>query len=263
MLKTKKNSLLLISILAIFSILSCQKKESVNQKENVIKETLNLPQKLRKLDDTTMNYLKDKNIALILGYGFNDAETVSKIKQYLDSMFGVETNEQNALVSIFVFPKDFMSGKYEKIDLLESKIENKNLTGMIILGAPEKTHKVIANLKDSCENRLLPYPVFSFFPQDDIMGTQYTSDFVLDYAGNTAATNVDSLDNEMSFSIPDFDVSNLISNSIQLMISNKQPLKQDSSLINQVQKLIGQNHKVSKFIDKETGLTSINHFNFE
>lgn len=259
----KKICILIISLITCSLFFSCSKSNSNlnNNFSNIEKQTESV--KLRKLNDTKASILEGKEIIVILGWGFNDEKTISDIKQTLDLKFGIKSEDKEGLISFFVYPDDFISGNKEKIDLLEKFIENKDISGMIIFGAPDKTHKVLSNLKDKAENRTLSYPVFSFFPQDDIMGSQYISDFVLDYSGNSNASSSAALENEKTFSIPNFNTATVISNSVQTIIMNKEPLKSDENLINTVQKIIGSNHKVSNYVDKETGLTSINHFTFE
>lgn len=259
----KKISIFIFAIMCSSFFLNCSKSDSVtNLKSNKLDNQTDSV-KLRKLNETKSNIFDGKNIILILGWGFNDEKTISDVKQTFASTFGIESENQEGLISLFVYPNDFISGNKEKINLLEKFIENKDILGMIIFGAPDKTHKVLSSLKDKAENRTLSYPVFSFFPQDDIMGSQYVSDFVLDYSGNSNASSSVSLENEKTFSIPNFNTTTVITNAVQTIIINKTPLKSDENLINTVQKIIGSNHKVSNYVDKETGLTSINHFTFE
>ena len=259
----KKTSIMTIflAISAIFlSALSIGcKKESTAKKTKA--ENTNLPPSLRDLNEESAEYIKGKNIVVVLGYGFNDSETVEKIKAELNSSVSVETESSEGLASIFVFPDNFMSGKNGKITKLPSLIEEKNIIGMIIFGAPEKTHKTLTDLMDKEESGILPYPVISFFSQDDPLGTEYTSDIAIDYAGNTAGS--EELDAEKTYVIPDFDASSVIANTIKVMLRNKKPFDKNDKLQDIVKEILGDKHKVSRYIDLETKIPAINHFTFE
>ena len=115
-----------------------------------------------------------------------------------------------------------------------------------------------SKIQDKSEDGKIPYPVFTFFSQDDVLGAESTSDFVLDYAHKT-----NSIDGEVTDFIPDFDASLILTNAISEMIELREPLKPDSSLISFVKKLLEKNRKVVHYVDGETGLQSINHFVFE
>lgn len=216
------------------------------------------PARLKKLNAETKAWLEGKNVAVILGYGYNEEESISEITQNLNENFGVETEENKALISVFVYPNDFMVGGKARLSSLLDLIEDKTLAGMIILGSPEGLHMPLSKLQDKEESGLLPYPVFSFFPQDDVLGAESTSDFVLDYAHKT-----NQLDTEFSGFIPDFDLNSLLNNAISSMITLREPLKADQNLIEFVKKLFNSKKNVSHYIDGETGLQSINHFVFE
>ena len=216
------------------------------------------PSKLKKLSPETQAYIEGKTVVVILGYGYNDAETITKITQALDANFGIETEEKPGLLSVLVYPADFMVAGKERISSLADRIEDKTLAGMIILGAPEGLHIALSKIQDKTDGGRLPYPVFTFFSQDDVLGTESTSDFVLDYAHKT-----NSIEAEVTDFIPDFDASQILTNSISEMIELREPLKQDTNLKAFVQKLLENNRTVIHYIDGETGLQSINHFIFE
>jgi hypothetical protein len=260
-LKILKALLLFISLCSVASIISCKKENKAPIAETIVSTEApgeNVPLKLKKLSTETKAYLEGKNIVVILGYGYNDVANVTKITQSLNDNFGVEAEEEPALISIFVYPADFMVAGKERISSIADRIEDKNLAGMIILGAPEGLHIALSKIQDKTEDGKIPYPVFTFFSQDDVLGTESTSDFVLDYAHKT-----NSIDGEVTDFIPDFDVVSILTNAISSMIELREPLKSDSSLKAFVQKLLDKNRTVVHYVDGETGLQSINHFIFE
>lgn len=213
--------------------------------------------KLRHLNAETKEYLNGKNIALILGYGYNDEATITTLYQILDLNYGIEKEDFPALITLIVYPDDFMVGGKIRVSSLYNILEEKNLAGIITLGAPEGLCNAIAKLEDNTEDGILPYPVFALFPQDDILGSESTANFVLDYA-----QKLNNIDSEQTTFIPDFDSTPLILNSVQAMIELRSPLVIDKKLINFVQKLVGKQKTVAHYYDSETGLQSVNHFIF-
>lgn len=217
-----------------------------------------VPARLRKISPETKSYLAGKNIIVILGYGYNDDASIFRLTKSLNENFGVETEEKAGLVSIFVYPSDFMVAGKERISSLVDRLEDKTPAGMVILGAPDGLHIALSKLQDKAETGTLDYPVFTLFSQDDVLGSESTSDFVLDYAHKT-----NTIDGEVTDFIPDFDADEILTNAISEMIELRGPLKADGNLLPFVQRLLGKRRSVTRYVDGETGLQSINHFIFE
>lgn len=252
-----------LSVFSTIVISSCRKERRLTASDALFSGSSSekadaAPEKLKKISAETKAYLEGKNIVVILGYGYNDEANIEKITQSLNTNFGVETEESQGLISIFVYPADFMVAGKERISSLADRIEDKNLAGMVILGAPEGLHIALSKIQDKSEDGKIHYPVFTFFSQDDVLGSESTSDFVLDYAHKT-----NTIEGEVTDFIPDFDATLILTNAISSMIELREPLKADSSLAGFVQKLLEKNRTVIHYVDGETGLQSINHFIFE
>ena len=266
MLKTNHGKKLLSKALAASILVSAiaftacknEKKLTASSTLNTAESSDKVPAKLKKISEETKSYLADKNIVVVLGYGYNDEENVTKITQNLNENFGVETEDKKALITVLVYPADFMVAGKERISSLADRIEDKNLAGMIVLGAPEGLHIALSKIQDKNEDGKIHYPVFTFFSQDDVLGSESTSDFVLDYAHKT-----NTIESEVTDFIPDFDATNILTNSLSKMLELREPLRADGNLINFVQSLLEKNRTVVRYIDGETGLQSINHFIFE
>ena len=260
--KILKIAILAFAVFSAISVISCKKEKNLKSSDAFSaadgSESEKVPEKLKKISAETKAYLEGKNIIVILGYGYNDEANIEKIKQSLNANFGIETEDSTGLVSIFVYPADFMVAGKERISSLVDRIEDKNIAGMVILGAPEGLHIALSKLQDKAEGGKLPYPVFTFFSQDDVLGSESTSDFVLDYAHKT-----NTIEGEVTDFIPDFDSTLILTNAIASMLELREPLKADSSLMGFVQKLLEKNRNVIHYVDGETGLQSINHFIFE
>lgn len=264
--ETMKTSKKIIKIAFVFLSISlillsgCQKDRKLAVEEAVtsLPQNSKEPAKLKKLDDETKSYLDGKNIIVVLGYGYNDENSIEKITQNLRENFGVETEDNYGLVSILVYPNDFMTAGKARVSSLVDLLEDKTPAGIIILGAPDGMYIALSKLQDNAEDGKLKYPVFSFFSQDDVLGSEATADFVLDYAHKS-----DSLGAEVTDFIPDFDLTSLLDSAISSMITLRAPLKSDENLEAFIKNLFDGKKNVSHYIDGETGLQSINHFIFD
>lgn len=219
------------------------------------------PSKLKKLDAQAKAYLNGKNIILILGYGYNDENSIEKITRHMTETFGIETEENPGLVSIFVYPNDFMAAGKARVSSLVNLLEDKNPAGILILGAPDGMYIALSKLQDNSDEKELTYPVFSFFSQDDVLGSEATADFVLDYAHK--ADNL-TAETEAAEFIPDFDLCGLLDSAILAMAEMRpENPREYKNLSAFVSGLFGGKRTITHYIDGETGLQSINHFIFE
>ena len=200
-------------------------------------------------------YLQGKHIFVLLGYGYNDEAFVASTRAVLEKEYGVQTDEKDGLVMLAVYPDDFMRGSTARISLLTTKVEDTELAGIVLLGAPESTHRSLAKLQDEHGGEC-PYPIYSFFPQDDVLGSESTADFVLDYAQKTALLQAEE---QLE---ADIDADTLLTNAIETMLNPQEPIPHDD-LRAFVQKLVGTGRTISHYTDGETGLQSQNHFIFE
>lgn len=259
-MKITKYILLTLEIFFItFFSIGCKKDKVTDNtnNENQISKT----EQSDYIDELSQDFVKGKNILVILGHGYNTEKEKEEIINTMSKKFGVEKKgengeiERNGFVSILTYPEDFMDGKYERITLLDSLTKDRELCGMIILGAPERTYKALAMIQDKCENGKTDYPIFTFFSQDDILGTESSADLVFDYAQKVEDTLTDEKDNSENI-----DITDIIGNIIQLILTNKVDFSDTEAI---AKKIIGEKHKLSRYIDTESGIKSKNHFIFE
>lgn len=292
----KSSTPYLITLLFFLSLISYSCKNNKQQTNTQPFEKSSAPVqktgvKLKHLNSQTKEYIKGKTIAVILGHSYNDEDTVNRFTQLLNLNYGLKTEESQGLIKVLVYPRDFMVAGRERISSLYSSLENDNLMGLITFGSPEGLCNAIAKLEDlsikkqteELENQKKQnesinaesapsqegtpenpkiisrnYPVFSYFQQDDSLGSESTADFVLDYTPPTTELAL-----EQSAIIPNFDSTLLLMNSIDAMLNLRGPVPADKNLINFVQKLVGKQKTINNYNDYETGLKSINHFIFE
>ncbi|MGN0756457.1 hypothetical protein [Treponema sp.] len=195
------------------------------------------------------NSWTDENgiVCVLIGYGFNDNDFVKKAINSLDKKFGLAEN--GGLVLPLVFPDDL----HCRISSLRDVIEKNNVHGIVLLGAPENTHSPLARIKEEW-NGNPPFNVFSIFPQDDVLGQEFTCNFVIDHE-YTAGIQFGDTENKNE----DDETLALLISSVEYAAELPFVLPQDSELYYHVQAVAGK-RKVARYVDSETGIQSRNHF---
>lgn len=250
-----KNLTLIVAAVLCLTLLATCKKEASVARPSASEDEPSLPLPTRRRSDAANTYLQGKHIFVLLGYGYNDEAFVASTRAVLEKEYGVQTDEKDGLVMLAVYPDDFMRGSTARISLLTTKVEDTELAGIVLLGAPESTHRSLAKLQDEHGGEC-PYPIYSFFPQDDVLGSESTADFVLDYAQKTALLQAEE---QLE---ADIDADTLLTNAIETMLNPQKPIPHDD-LRAFVQRLVGTGRTISHYTDGETGLQSQNHFIFE
>lgn len=239
--------------LSVFS--SCAKN---TKKENMVSA-----QEIKIIEDTQNQWhLSNKIICIVFGYGYNDKDFTSEVIQNLSEKYGLynEESTENGLIYPLIFPEDFKVGSNTRVSSLLQYLDDKQVAGIITLGAPEYMNTVIANIEEQWDN-LIPFPVYSFFPQDDILGIEAVSNFVLDKAINQSKTNDDvDIGSEEVAQVQLKEMPEIINRSIQYMLLTGCPLPTDKNLISHVHKIAGRSLAIENYIDPETGIQSANHF---
>lgn len=153
-------------------------------------------------------HVSPNRVVVMFGYGYNDVSFVEQTTERLYAKYGAA--QDGGLIVSVVFPDDFKKGKEavtselpryamsedyippyaaygEGLSALSTAAEETvgiNLRGVLLLGAGENTNYAIARLQDYYGGGRA-FPVFSLFPQDDTLGTEATSDFVLERVQET------------------------------------------------------------------------------
>lgn len=196
-------------------------------------------------------------ICVLYGYGYNDEEFVSKMNEMLYKKYG--SAEDGGFIFSVVFPDDFKRGSKYYITSLYDYLSDKNIKGIVILGAPEGTCTAIGRLQDSFDG-VLPYPVFSLFSQDDVLGMEYSADFVLDKAQKAEINGIIRNEEEEAAFVKD--VPEILLASVLCLRNSDGPYEKNSKLFDVVKKITGK-AKTGRYYDPETNLPSINHFVLE
>lgn len=224
-----------------------------------------------------------EKICVVFGYGYNSEDFVEAEVAHLEEYYGLSDGTENSgLVISYVYPDDFKVGNTGRISQLVKYLEDVKVAGVITIGAPEYTSNTLSILKDrmlieepGAEKKegdekaegVKPYPIYTLFPQDDILAIEATSDFVMDRAVDQSDKVEEIEKEEDDSSSPEqvrvSDIQDIIDNAIDYMLLTKQPLKSDAKLAEHVSNIAGDAHTIKRYIDPETGLSSINHFIIE
>ena len=205
---------------------------------------------------TQMWHQTNKTLCVLLGYGYNTPELSEEIINLLGTKFGLK--EDDGLILPLVYPNDFKRGNKYYISELRNILKDKDLCGIILLGAPEGTNNAIAKIEDSYDGEK-PFPVFSFFSQDELLGMEYVADFVLD---KEMKANISGEVEEEAVQEPVVDFAKIVIHATKSMVMLERPLKKDKNLQSFVEYIVLDN-KINRYIDPDTGLYSINHFVLE
>lgn len=242
-MKTLKKSFLKIFFIlltaAVFS--GCSKKEESSNKLN--KDS-------KKVLEEVSWKTEDGHICILFGHGFEE-ENEENIAFFnlLQKKFGFE--EEGGLIIPVFFEKDLNSRIWNFNDF----ISGKKLKGIIVLGAPANTHKVLSELQDSFEEGI-PYNIFSLFPTDNsILGQEMTSNIVIEYE-LSIEDETEGLDVDQGFNE---ETSELVLNAIKYMYSLKEVLASSWELEEQVKNITG-SRKIRHYVDSLAPIPSMNHF---
>lgn len=205
------------------------------------------------------NYVESqRKIGILLGYGYNDAAFVEATLEEIHRTLGLA--EQGGAVIPYIYPQDFMRGGTARISALSDMLEEDGVHGLVVVGAPEGTHRVLAALQNTELNRAL-YPVISLMPQDDILGIESGSDIVIEYVPVSATVEGELVAESGTYQE---NVPQLIARSAYYLTLLPAEyfggFPQDLDLLTHARQMAGSSWIVSRYIDPETGLCPMNHF---
>ncbi len=215
-----------------FVILSCQKTSGTSQEQNFVFE-----------DEKTGFLPVPASVLVFYGYDFNEPEFVADCNSFLFEHYG--SYEQGGAVFPVVFPDDFKQGSRTRISLIKNFISENNFAGIILLGAPEGTGEVLSDVIDKND---FGKPIISFFPQDELLPAEYSSDFIVGLPEEQTKPNVEN-------------IFNLTGKAIEACLQNQ--FKQNASLKGFVKDLVGSDFMVYNFTDSQTAIIVKNHFVIE
>lgn len=250
----KKTIFYALMITALCPFFSCKNTTSPSADSNSINIEISNGNKADLITEPQKWHITNKRICVLFGYDFNSDETVNELTALLQKNFGLD--EDGGLIYPLVYPSSFKHGakSYSNDFLQELQADDKDFCGVILLGAPDQTHKALAKNQDKWEQKI-PYPVFALFPQDDVLGIEATCDIVLDKG--QSAELAQTMEESAAQFIPE--VPEILISSVNFILSLNGPLESDTSIQNYVSQIY-KDQKIHHYSDPETGLQSINHF---
>lgn len=193
-------------------------------------------------------WTNDEGVVVVLfGYGFNEPSFTNSILLKIKDEFGVEN--ESGLVLPVIFPDDL----HNRISSLNDYLGDRQVRGIILLGAPERTHMALAKIHNDWDS-MTPYNIFSFFPQDEALGQEGTCNFVVEYPRLHTELSEDTgvvQANDQTVEI--------VLNSIRYVAQLPGSIPCDQDLQFHVQSIL-KGKKIKPYVDSETGITSVNHF---
>lgn len=248
--------LTILIALTLTSVTSCSRNKDAKPKTAKVKNSKKEP--VREPPKPTK-----QKLCVVFGYGYTSEFWVHKETQHLKDYYGLsdETNsDQSGLIIPLSWPDDFLVGKTGRISKLNDILDGVEVCGIITLGAPEFANNALAKFREDKEESEF-FPIYSLFPQDDILAMEAVSDFVLDKAVE-ASDNIEEIENakEETKQVIVDGIEQIIDNAIEYILKNPKPLKADAELPTHVNNIIGTKYAIKRYVDPETGLSSINHF---
>ena len=201
-------------------------------------------------------HVTNKRVCVLFGYDFNNPEVKESLLSLLRENFGLD--EDGGLIYSLTYPDDFKHGvKGYASDFAAFLQETElDLSGLVLLGAPENTHTALAKNQDKWEQEV-PYPVIALFPQDDVLGMESTCDIVVDKgqtAGLTGELAPEESDGQIHKNAPEIIVETI--RYIQLLDGAPERSK---TLQKHMEQML-EGYQFHHYTDPESGLMSINHF---
>lgn len=130
-----------------------------------------------------------QRIAVFFGYGYQTAEEQAPVLAELSEEFGLF--EDRGLIVPFEFPEVYYTNKKVSSSFILDYLDGYDLMALILVGSPEKIHYSLADLQDAEAD----FPIFSVFPQDDVVGTEAGSFLVLDWEASASEEGDENLEN--------------------------------------------------------------------
>lgn len=203
-------------------------------------------------------HVTNKRIIVLFGYDFNTTEQTTNLLALLEENYGLDS--QGGLIYPLIYPNSFKHGiraYASDFSTILNDFENE-ISGIIILGAPENTHKALAKNQDKW-NQEMPYPVVALFPQDDVLGIESTCDIVIDKGQTKKDDDKNGIGTEETEVQIISDAPAVLMQTIEYVRNLNYSLPKNNTISLHVAQML-QGRNIHHYADSETGLKSINHF---
>ncbi len=197
----------------------------------------------------------EERVAIVFGYGYTDSPFYEELLSSLQTTFGLDS--EGGLILPLAFPDDFTYDGIEgRISSLPDIIADKKIKALITLGAPESTHRALAIIQDrAIHDAFFDFPVFSLFPQDDILGIEAGSHVVINFAPFGSAQGMGE-----EAGLQHMDLIPLILAAVLKKVRDFPKAASSYQIQKYLGSLLGTSWQVELNVDPETSLRSKNHF---
>ena len=202
-------------------------------------------------------------MAVLFAYGYNDAAFLEETKALIRERFhqGDDLVKDEDIMMALTFPDDFQSSRISLLyDKIYDKTGDENLSALVLLGSPERTHEVLARLQDTWEVQGGAIPVVSLFSQDNVLGTEAGSDVAVDFVPLPEAPALAEDTEAISATrrIPPDTLVHILEELHRRAVEEPSPLLAPEK--GTVEALFGPGYAVTSYRDTETGLIAEKHF---
>lgn len=251
-----KKLVFFVTVCAVALLTGCKKNPSAAGETNSISIELTTGNKDELVASPQTWHITNKRLLVLFGYDFNTPEIVDEYKTLLSNTFGL--SDDGGLIYPVVYPGDFKHGVKGYVNDLLTVLQDDeyDFCGVVLLGAPERTHSALAKNQDKWDLSV-PYPVIALFPQDEVLGIEATCDVVLD-KGQTAEITGGIVPEE-SVGLFIEDAPEILVSTINYMLTLSGPLPNNATLQQHLSQML-KDKKIHHYQDPETGLQSVNHF---
>ena len=144
-----KKSIYFIIIISVILLAGCKKAKSPVVEADSIQISVQPTSDNEVLESQNQRWhVTNKKVCVIFGYDFNSPDAVEKFTALLEKRYGLESD--GGLIYTMIYPDSFKHGAKGYATELAAALTgtDKDLAGIIILGAPENTHTAFAKLQD-------------------------------------------------------------------------------------------------------------------
>ena len=134
---------------ALFSaaLFSCKKEEPPKNSADPFE--IEVSEEKKSLASLPSWHPSEKKICVVFGYGYNDKHYVQAVLESLSAKYGLDDgSDEGGLIFALVYPDDF---PMERISRLSSLIGERELAGLIVVGAPAKGAKSMFMLNEAVD----------------------------------------------------------------------------------------------------------------
>lgn len=269
----KKLRFLFLTLFCFISLFACNQKEQDIVAAQEIE--IDIEPTSKNIQSTIPLWIPGDypKVVIVFGHGYETEEQQKQVLSVLEENFGLAKND--GLIVPLTFPETYFSNKRVRNAWLREALVGQDICAIITLAAPERTHYSLADLQDYG----FPAKVYSVFPQDDELGTESGSEFVLNYKSLGARIDespvyvIDQSKTNSNSSVKNFEEESVFKGDITKVlipiikrvktVNTRAIPETPASFASYLQKSYSEiflDSTLNPFVDAQTGIKSLNHY---